>query len=331
MKKNILGFIVLPLLVLAGCAEVINIKQDELFDTNENIIAFQAFTAASLLSSNEILNANESNNFLSSSYMEVDYKINELEDTQEPSDPLIDSIKPFIDLAEKFLGNDNGLNVEVGLSESEDYEFSMTFQTKGLLGETQNYVIQYNMTITEEDDDETEYSLDGIMIYNDQTFILTGEREIEEDEDKTEFIARLDPLNFIESEYKLEDNESKFNIQVVRNGELVLETSIKIETEDDETKIVFEFYQDGNEGFYEFKYELEGDQQVLKIEYDVILDGVESKGTITVSVLIDEVTGETTYSLYIEPEDDDAYENEIDRDLDDDEDEDEDEDDTLSV
>jgi hypothetical protein len=329
MKKIIFGFVVLSLLVLTACTGESNINENQLFNTKEDIIAFQAFTAASFLGdiNNETLNTNDSSAMFLSTQLEINEETEELDETQEPSNPLIGTIEPYIALAEKFLGNDNGLTVETGLSDMEDYEFMMTFQTKGLLGETQNYVIHYNMTIIEEEDDETEYSLEGIMIYNDQTYVLTGEREIEEDEDKTEFIAKLDDLNYIESEYKLENDEIKFELKVVKNGEIVLETSIEIEYEEDETKIKFEFLQDGNEGTYEFKYEFEGEQQVLKIEYDVTFDGIQSKGEITVSVMVDEVTGETSYKLYVEPEEGDAYEDELDRDIDDD-DEFEDEEDT---
>lgn len=324
MKKIIFGFVVLSLLVLTACTEGFNINQKELFNTKEDIIAFQAFTAASFLGdiNNETLSTNDSSVMLLSTQLEVNDETEEPDETQEPSNPLIGTIEPYIALAEKFLGNDNGLTVVTGLSDMEDYELMMTFQTKGLLGETQNYVIHYNATITDEDDDETEFDLEGIMIVGDQTYFLTGERELEAGEDSIEFIAKLDDLNYIESEYKIESEEIEFEIKVVKNGEIVLETSIEIEYEEDETKIEFEFLQDGNEGTYEFKYEFEGEQQVLKIEYDVTFDGIQSKGEITVSVMVDEVTGETTYKLYVEPEDDDAYEDELDRDVDDDDQED---------
>jgi hypothetical protein len=328
MKKIIFGFVVLSLLVLTACTDGFNYSDNDLFNSNEEIISFQAFAAASFLGdvSNETLNANDGNTLLSVPLETVE-ETEEVEDTEEPSNPLILSIEPYIELAEKFLGNDNGLSVNMGLSDMEDYELMMTFQTKGLLGETQSYTIHYNMTIIEEEDDETEFSLVGIMVVGDQIYQLTGEREVEEDEDKIEFIAKLDDLNYFESEYKVESSETEFEIKVVKNGETVLETSIEIEIEEDETKISFEFYDNGNEGTYEFKYEFEGEQQVLKIEYDVTFDGIESEGEVTVAVMVDEVTGETTYKLYVDPDDDDAYEDELDRDVDDDDDDEEDEDD----
>lgn len=320
MKKVIFGFVVLSLLVLTACTGGYNYSDNDLFSSNEEIISFQALAAVSFLGdvSNETLNTSNGNTLLS-------VPLETVEETEEPSNPLILSIKPYIELAEKFLGNDNGLSVETGLSDMEDYELMMTFRTKDMLGETQNYTIHYNMTITDEDDDETEFSLEGIMIVNDQTYQLTGEREVEEDEDKIEFIAKLDDLNYVESEYKVEETETKFDIKVVKNGEVVLETTIEIEIEEDETKIKFEFYDEGNEGTYEFKYEFEGDQLVLKIEYDVTFDGIESEGEVTVVVMVDEITGETTYKLYVDPDDDDAYEDELDRDIDDDDDDDDDE------
>jgi len=294
------------------------------FDTNEDVISFQALTASSLIA-NENLSLSTgglSGQLLSNEQNEGDDPI-----TETTEDPTVDQIEPYIELVEQLLGSNNGLSVTTETSDLEAYETKMTFQTSTLNNGSESYTIYYNMTLKDEEDDESEYVLDGIMLLNDVEYIVSGKREVEDDEEKIEFIAKLDEFNYVESEYKVEEDENKFDIQVVSNGILISHTNIKIEEEDNETKIELEFIDGSNSGAYEFKYELEDGENTLKIEYETMIDGVESRGEIKVLVMNDEVTGETYYQVYVQPEDDEAYEDHIDRDIDDEEDEEEDEED----
>ena len=334
MKKFVLGFILLSVALLSACTEGFQVNTN-MFETNEDVISFQALTAFSLLSSssaNQSLSQNDSNVLLSYQLLEegTEDPVNEedpiVEDEPANEDPLLATIDPYIGLVEQFLGTNDGLDVFVEASPLEDYALMMTFQTNGLKGETQTYVIHYNMTITDEEDDETEFSLEGIMIMDGITYFLTGEREVEADEESIEFIAKLDDDNYVESEYSVESDEIEFEIKVVLNGEIVSETKIEIEYEEDETKIELEFLSGDAKGTYEFTYELEDGEPVLKIEFDVEIDGTHTKGEIVVSIIVDPVTGETSYVLFVDPEDGDAYESRKDRDIDDDDDEESEED-----
>ena len=325
MKKLFLGFLVLSVALLSACTAQTNTGFK--FSTNEDILSFQALIASSLLpnSENETLNAkyNATGPMLVSTETASEF--------EKPSkaEVALTNIEPYVELIEKILGTNNGLSVIVEDSSLEEYTYMMTFDTSGLLGETQYYVMHYNMTLKDDDDDEDEleYLLDGIMIVNDQEYILTGKREIEDDEDKIEFIAKLDDQNYIETEYKVEDEETKFQIKVIADGVLVSETEIKIEEEDKETKVELEFLSGLNKGKYEFKYEVEDGQNVLKVEFDTEIDGIETTGKITLLVLVDEVTGETYYQAYVDlDDDDDRYEKDFDRDIDDDDDNDDTED-----
>jgi hypothetical protein len=330
MKKIILGFVFLSVLVLSACTTGLKANMN-LFETNEDVISFQALSAIALLSSgdnNTALSLSDSNVLLSYQVFEENTEdpVTEEEPVTE-EDPLISTIDPYIELVEEFLGTNDGLEVLVADSPLEDYAFMMTFGTNGLKGETQTYEIHYNMTLTEEEDDETEFALDGIMIMDEVTYYLTGEREVESDEESIEFIAKLDDDNYVESEYNIESDEIEFEIKVVLDGEIVSETKIEIEYEEDETKIELEFLSGESTGTYEFKYELEDGEPVLKIEFDVEINGEQTQGEIVVSIIVDDVTGETSYVLYVEPVDGDAYESTKDRDIDDDDDDDDDEDD----
>ena len=319
MKKLLLGIAVLSIALLTACTGNLQFNAN-LFSTDEEVMSFQALTAVSILSSQSTdttLSQQGSSNLSSYQSLEVD--------PLTETDPLTDSIDPYIELVEKFLGSNNGLGVVVSESSLEDYESMMTFETKTLQGETQYYTIHYNMTVKADDDedddeDEIEYTIDGIMIIDEVTYVLTGKREVEDDEDKIKFIAKLDDDNYVESKYKVEDDEIKFEIKTVLNGVVVSETIVKIEDEDDEFKVELEFISGDSKGTYEFKYEDEDGQSILKIQFDVEIDGVQSKGQIKVLVVVDPVTGETSYKLYVEPEDDDAYEVDKDRDIDGDDD-----------
>lgn len=331
MKKIILGFVMLSVVLLSACTAGLN-TNTKLFETNEDVISFQALSAMTLLSSgdsNTTLSQNDSNVLLSYQLFQegTEDPVNQ-EDLMNEEDPLISTIDPYIELVEQFLGTNDGLDVLVTESPLVDYEFMMTFGTNGLKGETQTYVIHYNMTVTDEEEDETEFALDGIMIMDDVTYYLTGEREVEVDEESIEFIAKLDDDNYVESEYSVESDEIEFETVVVLNGEVVSETKIEIEYEEDETKIELEFLSGASTGTYEFTYELEDGEPVLKIDFDVEIDGIQTQGEIVVSIIVDEVTGETSYVLYVEPVDGEAYESTTDRDIDDDE-EDEEDDDVL--
>lgn len=320
LKKIVFGFIVVFVTTLTACTSLVNTGLT--FSTNEDILSFQALIASALLPDSETNLVNAENNVLGTqtlSATSVPLEVNE-------DDPIVDSIDPYIELIEQILGSNQGLTVEVGVSNLEGYQLMMTFQTSGMLGETQTHVIHYNMTLEEEDDDESEFVLEGIMIVGDQIYTLTGKREVEDDEEEIKFTAKLDDDNYVESEYKVESEEVKFEIKVYVNGILESETEIKIETEENETKIELKFVSGLNLGSYEFKYETEDGLPVLKIEYDTTIDGVDASGKITLLILVDEVTGETYYQAYVEPDDGEPYEKDIPREVDD-EDDDEDEED----
>lgn len=302
MKKIFLGLTLSLVALLTACTQTTSALLS--LSSNEDIISLQALAAANLLD-------------VSSSTMSLtSTDINE-DPVDEPLEPIVvDTIEPYIELVEQLLGSNNGLNVIVDVSDDPLYENMMTFETSSLIGETQSYTIYYNMTVEEEDDDESEFVLDGIMLVDDLVYTLTGKREVEENEEKVEFIAKLDDLNYVESEFKVESTETEFEILVVENGIEVSQTKVKIEAEDNETKVELEFMSGANTGVYEFKFETEDGQPILKVEFDATIDGVVTQGEITLSIVVDEITGETYYEIFVETEDGE-YEEDIVREIED--------------
>src|SRR3989339_633410 len=309
MKK--LLFVLLGLSLTLGLAACGSLNQDGIpfnLDSDQDVLAFQAISSVSLLSSQEL------------TVLETQRVSRMSEDVVTP----MEQIEPYLELFEQLLAQSNGLDVVTEASDLPEYETKQVFTTIDLLGNTVTYTMYYSNVVEEatiqedaedneetdeiEDDnentnenDESEFAIAGILIHGDVTYQITGKHEIEDDEEKIEFTSMLNETDFVEVTYKIEDEEVKFEYVVYQNGQVVNESQIKIENEDDE--------------------------DILKIEFYTMIDGVESEGEAKVKVMIDEVTGETYYTVVVKGSDDDEeHEESFDRDMDDDEDDEDDED-----
>lgn len=326
--KKILGItlFIFGLLFLGACTEGGTLSLS--LASDEDVFSYQALATSSLLQNqtSDTLVEKESGFTLLSGTQTLDTE----EDTEEP----VEVVEPYLELIEKFMSGEQGFNVTIQASDNVDYEFMIVFETSDLLGEAQTYTLYYNQVLeneledetdeADEEDDEQEYMITGILIYNDTTFTVEGKKEIEEDEEKLEFTSYLDELNYVKSEYKVENDETKFSIEEVRNGELYSESEIKIEIEDNETKVELEQFMNGNVYYYEFKYEIEDGENIIKVEYETQIDGIEEEGEIKVYVVVDEFTGETSYYIVLDDDKDGEADHEYEKDRDDEDDEEDD-------
>ncbi len=183
----------------------------------------------------------------------------------------------------------------------------------------------------EDDDDdaeeESETFISGILVINETEYAVTGKEETEADESKVSITSWIDSENYVFVESKIEDGERKFNYEIVVSGTVQSSSEIKIETEEDEMKFELEFISGTASGKYEFKQETEDETNILKIEYEVT-DGTSTEsGEITLEVIIDEITNDTSYAYHIETDDDESSTVEQERDDDEDDDDEEEEDD----
>jgi len=340
--KKILGItlFIFGLLFLGACTGQGTLSLS--LTSDEDVFSYQALATSSLLQSqtNDTLIENNTGFSLVSGTQTLDGH----EDVEEP----VEVVEPYLELIEKFMSGEQGFNATVQASDNVDYEFMIVFNTTDLLGEAQTYTLYYNQVLendledesddaveeetedenddADEEDDEQEYMITGILVHGNQTFTVEGKKEIEEDEEKLEFTSYIDELNYVKSEYKVEDDETKFYIEEVRNGELYSESEIKIEIEDDETKIELEQFMNGNEYYYEFKYETEDDEDIIKVEYETLIDGVQQEGEIKAYVVVDELTGETSYMILLDDDKDGEADHEYEKDRDDDDDDDDEDD-----
>jgi hypothetical protein len=182
---------------------------------------------------------------------------------------------------------------------------------------------------TEFEDQETQIS--GLLVIDGAEYVVTGKKEIEENEEKIQIRSELDELNYVEVVSKVEENERKFEYTVSVNG-VVSKTKVKIEQEDNEQKIQLKFVAGDAKGEYTFKQETEDGETVLKIRYKLETEAGSEEGEIKVLVTVDPVTGETTYNYFVKSDDGKEAEVEKNRDDDhDDEEEDEDESETEAT
>ena len=311
--------------LLIGVSACTGFNQDAFgfsLDSDQEILAFQALSAVNMMDAQTPQTVSTS-------------RISKLSDEQVTS---IDVIEPYLELFEQLLTQSNGIAVTTETSDLVEYETKQVFTVTDLLGEQVTYTMYYTKTSNEDEldddqdeddeDDEQEYALQGILIYGDMTYSISGKHEIEEDEEKLEFKAQISETDYVTVTYKLEDEETKFAYRVYANGELDSESTIKVEIEDDEFKIELSYLSGEDLGEYEFKLEEEDGETILKIEYQSILNGIESEGEAKVKVVYDEITGEAYYTIIVKGiDDDDEHEEHHDRDMDTDDDEDDDDDD----
>jgi len=261
------------------------------FNNDEEIISFSALSTTGILNT---FNTEQ----LSSNHQT-------LLNTPVHSQTLIEMIEPYLDLAEKFLSEET-LMVEVQPSELEGYTSKIIFQMFDLLGKPSTYIMHYNMT-TYDDGDELIYDFEGILFFGTKTYIVSGLKKVEDDEEKYTFKASIDSMNYVESfyEYDLEDLEKKFKFKRVENGVLISESKIKIEVENQKTKFVLEFQDEQHVGEFEFEYRQVNNQNIISIEFDTFINQTRYKGEMEVQVLYDPILDVTSYRIILRSDDED--------------------------
>jgi len=335
MKKLLFGISVLLLTItLAACTGTSYAAAFD-FETDQEVFGFAAISTSSILENSAVQPLSQSNGVT-----QLDTKMNSM---------TLEEIQPYLEMFEELLTQNQGLTVVETVSEDPLYTSKVEFTVSNLLGEPVVYTMFYNQTLKNddeiidepvvdepvvdepvvdepvvdepvvdetddlEDEDELEYIIEGILFIDGAEYQVYGKKEMEDGEEKLTFKSMIDENNYVESKYKTEDGETKFYITVVQNGILVSESNIKIESEDNETKIVLEYNAGLNESKYSFKLENEDGVNLLMIKYEVLSDGTLETGKIKVEVIVDELTGITSYQLFVEPDNDDAFEHEEER------------------
>lgn len=238
----------------------------------------------------------------------------------------VTTIEPYLGMIETVTGQNNGITTTNMESDNPLYESKVILSTFDLLGKQINYTLYFNTTSYSESRQQIRFEIAGIFLYKNFQFDFIGKKEIEGDQEIITFKTTSGSSNYVESIYKVEDNESKYTIVIVENNLVVSRSKIKIVDEDGTRKIDFEYIDGSNYGVYRFKYEVENGINLLKIEYQTRINNIEKSGQMKVEIKIDPLTGLTSYQIFVQPDDEDEYEYESDRNVDDEEDEEDDHD-----
>lgn len=176
------------------------------------------------------------------------------------------------------------------------YSYKLNVATTDLLNNKNDFVLYYNESQSIETDDikESNFILDGIMVYNGQEHRLLGERSAssgsQEMEEELRIRAFLNdtPNSYVEMEQEISNEQGEREIEYVyrvySDNQLIEETAIEFEkgTVNNENKTEFSlYYRVGNEvGFYKTHHQEQ--DNVIYVEYEI--NGEKGEFVVTVQI-----------------------------------------------
>lgn len=307
MKKLLLfAATLITAFTLVGCSSQ-SATPTSIFDSKDDMIGFSALSSVMTLHEGVASNTTLSND----AQLEKMVTNDTFEILSE-----IEELTPYLDLVTTFMGNGSNFEATVEPSNLEGYEEMMTITTINMEGEEVSYTMHYNETIymdeedeedEEIDEDEYDSTLEGIMIIEDVTYTLLGEREVEENEQSLELIATLDESNYVTLEYGMEteenESETEFSYEMYVNDELTKSVEIEFEEDNEETELSLTFIRGNRESTYDFEVETDGDTRTVEIQYTIVEDGnTIEEGQAEVTIVYNAETGETVVRYEIQSE-----------------------------
>ena len=323
MKKLLALFIIVAgAFALVACAE--NDETPTPTRSTEEVVGVSALASVSALGDVERIKTASAANTVQT--LNVNDTLEVLEDIEE--------LEEYLDLVRTFMGTSNGVDVTVDVSEREEYEYAMNIQFVDMSGEFETYVLHYNETIVDEDEEDGEFEsiIEGVLVINGTEYEVYGEREVEPEEEEFELTARLDDENYVVIKYEVEEEHDEYEfelqIEIFIDNQLAKRVEIEFEREDDETEMELKFIEGNRESEYEFEIEEDGNETTIDIEFKITEDGnLVEEGEIEILIVYDEETGDYTVTYTIETTTGDSVIIEGDDDDDDDEDDEDDDED----
>ena len=181
----------------------------------------------------------------------------------------VEIINKYIDIFDSVVGNNAIVSKKEHIDNDPNYNYKLTTTITNLDGSKQEFVMKFkevkkdNTWVTDDDDDEIESTLTGVMTYAGNDYEIKGKKTVEEDEVEIEFVAYLNESIYVKVEQETENGEQEFQYEIWENGVVIDSTSIEVETERDEIEVEMEYSKGGETSTY--KFEREGNQ--LKIYY----------------------------------------------------------------
>ena len=207
---------------------------------------------------------------------------------------------PAISQAEKFNQYFNMLDTMLGeeivhtqVSENKDegyaaYTHKMTITGKDMEGNDVTHLMYYTERLVskekEEDEEEREYRLTGVMVLDGVEYAMEGGREEEREAGETEdeiyiraYLNEQDKGTYVqvEQETSVEEGETEkeYVYSIYENGKLIEETAVEFETEreggKEEAEYELEFRQGESRGKYKVERESYGENAKMKVSYEI--------------------------------------------------------------
>lgn len=220
-----------------------------------------------------------------------------------------------LDLIENVI-SDELIKTNESASDKAEYQKMYTISTKDMQGEAYEYTFYYNETdvtaveevdvdddddkddVNDKDDnekeDEKEMHLSGIVISNDVTYQMIGNKEVENNEMEIEFKVLLDEKNYVVIEQEIEAGEEEYSFASYKNGVLEHEYEMEFEVDPNTHKVEVEFEETTTAGERKIKFEsmVKNNEKIIEVKIE------ENKQTqkYTVTVVEDEA-GNKTYNF----------------------------------
>lgn len=298
-------------------------------NTHQNTFSVSAMSTATLLSNRVVtpdlvkqessltpLLNTKSANMINPLVVNLTQEIN-----SETGAQTVELIKPYLEMVEVLAGQDQGIIIVNEVSDNELFEFKVKLTTFDMTGREITHILYFNEVYYDKKDEEEEFRIEGLFIIDNVEFEFIGKKQIEDNERTIEFKTMVDEKNYVESIYSLEENESYYLIRTVKEDIVVSKIEVEIENENNEKEIELRFIDGNDRGVFQFEYEVIDGINTLSIEFETFINNIHRRGEMVVEVIVDQVTGNTTYHIIVRAEDEDEEEYEYDREWDYEEDE----------
>lgn len=255
MKKFILfAFIGVLVLTLSACSET----NDSTTNLDNNEIGTQLATSIYL-----------SQGLLEENVSMATQQLTFLNTTMEPEvESRMDQMLRYFERINLFIGTnpEQALDITVATSSVEEYEYQVSYEL-----ENTTYTIHYNIVDAVENDEleEEEFTLEGILEYGSLSFNIIGGTELEEGELELFFETRESANDdYVRVEVERSTTEQYFEIETSMNGE---ETYSELRLEKDGVDGAIEIYieENGLDTYYEITKEVDGPFTIYYFEYSI--------------------------------------------------------------
>jgi len=177
---------------------------------------------------------------------------------------------------------------EANTDENYPFETKLTIKSKDFNGKPVENVMYFTETLlgteTEEEETESFYTLEGVMVIDGADYHLAGERSFEQERDETEnelwiraYADVNDKTSYVEmeQEYSVEngETETEYVYSIYQNNELIEQTAVEFETEQkgthEEVEYELEFRKGDAKGRYVVERETKNGKTEIKVEYNI--------------------------------------------------------------